>query len=526
MDLLRLHGLVDTLLPGEWKSADVEISCLAIVSTRDGVRLDGPLSCPLLSAEAALQHAYYSRPSDAYTVTLHEVALLANPCGAMLRRTSRAQGGVAPVVLDMGGALFYQYWSVDREADDIAVQLDGDQPQHLSAKDWLTLHGVACDAENIPCLLVPISIFRLMAIRKWTHLLCLARWHAKFRRAGLPLPFGDWPGEDWAARVSKAQMQIFDVPSLSADSLMEIGVQMRGWMPRLLAALPADAHNDFKRDMGHLLERVDAWCIDLDSFRGSTVTRVRHQTEKLIECIRLSRALKGGGAKLEFAVQRALQILLPDPRSRAIIFSDIQRPVLHLPSQSTLQRLELSMDVAFMLMRADLAKDSSRRFRRWMWCDASPQQRFDWIHTVYDEMEETHLVPTMIAVWGLSAYSNRLPVGDKYLQEFLLETPPPRDWADLHAPLKNIRRHSCIPVAVTSGHRGVAHKAAAVVHAFVMELPSASATSLRKFCDTFRSFTSDMGTELSFPDFHVDGFDHLVPEWARQCDLQEVFLSV
>ena len=94
----------------------------------------------------------------------------------------------------------------------------------------------------------------------------------------------------------------------------------------------------------------------------------------------------------------------------------------------------------------------------------------------------------------------------------------PDRWRDLHEGLKAVKHHICIPTGLSSGQRSIPHKAAAMVHALAMELSSTD--QMYAMLRSFKSYTSDMGTELSLPDFRVQRADSLLPEWLLSSELQ------
>jgi len=75
--------------------------------------------------------------------------------------------------------------------------------------------------------------------------------------------------------------------------------------------------------------------------------------------------------------------------------------------------------------------------------------------------------------------------------------------------------HTHPPGGVTSGKREVAHKASVLAYSYALELPRIR--DLPDFFATFRSHTSDMGLELSLPDFSVGhkGPAALLPYWMK-----------
>ena len=123
---------------------------------------------------------------------------------------------------------------------------------------------------------------------------------------------------------------------------------------------------------------------------------VRHSSRKLIECLRLSRVLKAGAYKLEFAMQRAVNVLHPNIPPVKL--------TTELPSTSALHRYELSLDVAIMRNRAD---EWQGRIR-FMWMDASPQKKINWIWAEFYDIRLDVLLDVFVAVVEMSTFTRSL----------------------------------------------------------------------------------------------------------------------
>ncbi len=68
------------------------------------------------------------------------------------------------------------------------------------------------------------------------------------------------------------------------------------------------------------------------------------------------------------------------------------------------------------------------------------------------------------------------------------------------------------PAAMGSGHRGVSHKCGLLSYGWGL-LVGPPVTGLRRFSQSYVSHTSDMGAELSIPDFSCTDPVRLLPEW-------------
>ena len=79
----------------------------------------------------------------------------------------------------------------------------------------------------------------------------------------------------------------------------------------------------------------------------------------------------------------------------------------------------------------------------------------------------------------------------------------------------SIHEHMHPPAALGSGHRSLADKAASEVYKWQTQSPSIAELSARSA--SYVAHCSDIGVELSLPDFELSGsVDHLLPEWLRE----------
>ena len=147
--------------------------------------------------------------------------------------------------------------------------------------------------------------------------------------------------------------------------------------------------------------RLRLWDVTLAEEAGEcksamTSEHVKFTSMSLLESLRLCRTLKGGGRRLGFAVERAAKIL--SPNAKTVNVSQL------VPSYATMQRAELSLDVAIMLERSNTWEGHIR----YMWMDASPQKNFDWIWAEFEEIRVDVLLEVFDAVVSMSAYVGSL----------------------------------------------------------------------------------------------------------------------
>ena len=202
------------------------------------------------------------------------------------------------------------------------------------------------------------------------------------------------------------------------------------------------------------------------------------------------------------------------------------------PSAPTLQRNELALDVAMMLVKQDEfsqreAGEAPNTFR-YGWADSSPQGHHDWLWMQHHAVAVDDLVPTWRAVCELVPLVQcEAARHDAMLQQHReadgdveIEFVAPLDsrvkeerpsWVPyLKQIAAGIQEHIHPPVDLTSGYSGVAHKASAIAWALSLEVPSLA--HLRQYSKSFLSFTTDLGTESGLTEFRGRVGD-VLPAW-------------
>ena len=254
------------------------------------------------------------------------------------------------------------------------------------------------DFDSIPCLNAPSAICELILRGRWKDLISLARWEHWYCRAQLLRPFGDWPDPAWMA-VDPTDLftNVRERPS------METVVELRDVVRQAAGKLTDDDRDACLDLLSTVVERLNVWEQTLAEESGelrSTVKGSKHvmfSSMSLLESLRLCRRLKSGGRRLGFAVERAAKILSPYAEHDV----NVSRLV---PSYATMQRAELSLDVAIMLERSNTWEGHIR----YMWMDASPQNNFDWIWAEFEEIRVDVLLEVFDAVVSMSAYVGSL----------------------------------------------------------------------------------------------------------------------
>jgi hypothetical protein len=239
----------------------------------------------------------------------------------------------------------------------------------------------------------------------------------------------------------------------------------------------------------------------------------------MFSAVRLSMGLKGGAAKLLHALQVSLQLVVPPVLFGALsqaLSSSEKAP----PGPAAVQRAELSLDVGYMLHKRSRTTKSVARF---MWTDSSPVANHDWIWCQYTEVKSENLVRVCQAINDLTLAVHQWHDDQGFAQqdegfdvnEVMFPHP---DWRDWLATIGScVAEHICPPTALASGHRGVAHKCRAILHQWHLETPEG--ISLDDFADSFYCACSDMGVEMSIPDFRAAKVSELLPPWAFKSDL-------
>ena len=144
-----------------------------------------------------------------------------------------------------------------------------------------------------------------------------------------------------------------DLPPMSAETLTEIADDLRMWLPAIL-----DKHRA-TRSLKQAITSLDCWSQSIDAANGEIMCdrlagmqKFRHSSEQLLQCVRLVVMLKGGAPKLADAIDRAVQIAVPDfmARSlgRSLTDNSKQKSVA---SATTVRRAMLVLDIAMLLLR-------------------------------------------------------------------------------------------------------------------------------------------------------------------------------
>eukprot|EP00971_Amphidinium_carterae_P344574 6485047-Amphidinium_carterae.2 len=166
--------------------------------------------------------------------------------------------------------------------------------------------------------------------------------------------------------------------------------------------------------------------------------------------------------------------------------------------------------MALVLYRA--AEQQSEAFARYAFSDSSPLFGKDWCMNTYIQVRKSK----SIALWQAACLLERASTGaaDQHLE----------NESEIKAAhellLQEVQYCVLTPANVELGHVDVVHKASALCFALAMESPSRK--HLLSMLASFRSLTTDMGTELSVSSLNAVLGD-LLPPWWRPTEQAPAF---
>jgi hypothetical protein len=400
-------------------------------------------------------------------------------------------------------------------------------------------------------LLLPEPIVLLLSAGAWDTFILLTRWHRHLkvevdhrRVKNIPGPIGDWPEPNSAAFINIGQHRA------AADSTNNDGMVMSSESCRVLAQgisllfheLP-DESKDSRREQVHQMHTtLTTWQRSLE--HGSKDSKQHekyiHSSRMLLQALKASSLLRGGAVKLVEAVARSLAMVLPEVMQGSFLkfvseAGDEMMPIdvslelkEFIPSASLVRRHELSLDIAIILLTRTL-KEKHPFGEKFGMADSSPMASFDWIWSQYTEIQKLEIIPTFEAViklkLSIESYVARCreskDEGDEMLTPAELRTVLPewKPWLDQIK--RSLVKHVNIPVAMASGHSSLADKVAC--ETYKLHLATPPANLLADEMATWRSNTSDMGTELGMATFKVNHNDveKLLPNWVERRSLPD-----
>ena len=310
--------------------------------------------------------------------------------------------------------LFVAHWGSDPQGGAALRRLEGPAGTRVTAEDVLRAAALEISAAEIPVMILPWPLAFLINKRAWSSVLIRIHWHSSLRQHRHRRPEGPllgWPPADsevWRPQrpaSADADADAQAIPPLTGESLDKLARIVRSWGPSLLAQEPPPT--TVEADMSFVLTTLDRWSFSWRQAMGMLngpggVSRFRHTSHKVLDCIRLSAHLTGGSSSLVDVVAQSLASVLPEFLREAFI-KNVTKPSSNrrlLPSASLIRRYELAFDVALMLLSRKRASSVSSCIRVG-WSDSSPLAGYDWIWSQYHEVDKSHLLATFRAISSL-----------------------------------------------------------------------------------------------------------------------------
>ena len=501
---LRDAAAESTLQPPQRSSASgLAIRCLCIVDSSNQAYQSS--AHYVWSPQIRLQHALYQLPTHGFSLAVAKTFTCAEPVPSLHRRSRNAIGGVAKVsVSERIGSLYVPHWDGSIEPGTIRVT-STTTSECCDVGEVLRCEflGRNLAIDEVPALLLPRPIFELVIKSAWTDLFCLGRWLQSLAVVGWPNPFGTWPPERWW-KEAPSDFRPPEVAQVQAGTCHRIAGLLQAWAPTVLADIEDDDERAGEQmDLAEAITSLSSWAHAAETRRGDYLSSMHTNLSSaaLIHTIRLARRLSGGAGQVVDVAERVI-CLLAGSDAASLYAGDLAS----IGSPSTLTRHEFTLDLAIMMCEGLRIRSLNQAVVRWAWTDSSPQQSKDWIWHQSLEIALGDIVGTFGPVLEVTTAAEQL--GDEEAEAAL--ACPPVEWQPLLNIMKtNLRLHITPPTAVGVGHRGLAHKAAALVHSHYMELQDRDLLS-KSMC-TFISHTSDMGVELGLPDLMVTSAGSLLP---------------
>ena len=290
-------------------------------------------------------------------------------------------------------------------------------------------------------------------------------------------PIENWPLQDSSSSGNMGRDDTHQQginASLEPANIAGVAAELRRWAPAILDAQQPDDRGGERLAIEDCLKKLDTWCCSLleaqgQLFQQGRATKMRHDSKRLLECIRFSRCLSGGPDQLIQAIQRALALALPPTMSGILLKSFDSNAHILVPSPSLMRHYEIAIDIAFVLLQRRVCAADVVRYR---WSDSSPLAGFDWLWTQHHEIRRSKLVETFNALVSLENAMNDCITEVAESMDLDIECDGPmlrafqaqESWSEwLRAIRTNIVEHIHPPAALGSGHLSVADKVKAIV---------------------------------------------------------------
>ncbi len=453
-----------------------------------GTLWNGPLTP--WSDGALLQHRFLGEPLDAYTVVVTERHQFKNSQAIFSRvaengRERRLQVSRGNMVsTPVAEEALWQQLLRDR----------GGRTPHSGGSGRTPHSGGRTPQRPTKAVLVARPFAEPLLSGVWDGFVWLARWPALWESYP-PRTF-----RESAPRVGERT----DNSAVSSCTLERWAQQLRSWVPAAVEAHGAQA----RKDLEHMVR-------GLQSLGGAALQRELRESGVLS-----SRGTRWTSEEVAVAFAVSLQTRSAEGVRECVqvLSRGLMAPELagEAPSGPTIRKMYLPMDTAFMLLQRTRAP---RVCARYVWADSSPQGGRDWLLSRSTEVESdgAPLLELMAAANTLARAVQGADAGRT------AEAPTLQERQECVRLLRSsLHEHTHPPAAMGLRQTNAAHKTAAFLHSLSLEVPP---EHMLRALRNVVSFTADMGTEMSIPNFH-SRWKALMPAWRQQCVLRSDVAAV
>ena len=365
---------------------------------------------------------------------------------------------------------------------------------HVSARAAMESWGLRHDIDlySLPAHSIVHPIAELLCRDAWSSLLWRAEWApAKFCNFDPAYPPDGWLQQCKSRRGSVMAPELAD---LRSARFKQLAADLRVWAPSIIASF--DEEEDAAGARLALQDHV-GWLAACSRISEPPPGNRASADPAAVWNSLLLRSYLRDNDQMAGAVSASVGIILGGKLTQAAC-AEFQAP--SIPSSSSLQRADVSADVALMLVGRALESEQGP-YCRYCMADSSPQCGRDWLLSLQYRIREAHLVETFRAARALAATAGGAAVRPD--AESLENT--------LH---RNISMHVHPPAALGSGKTSLEDKSAAFV--FGMFLESDGQQDFKNRLSSIVSLTTDLGTEHGISSFCAMSSTDLLPPWLRR----------
>ena len=215
---------------------------------------------------------------------------------------------------------------------------------------------------------MPFPVACLLLTDFWDDVVLLVRWHASLtlkasrRTRRLPGPLPEWPphtSPTWADSGRHEHHGDFEPSRFDAETLSTMQMMIRRWSSMALASLQPGSREYIaeKATAEDILLTMRSWYSSLLALNRDLAcdqaNHHRYGSAALLESLRLCAFLKGGAGSLHEVALRCICMGVPEFCSESLLEGLRQQDQSRVPSASLLQRYELSLDIALLLVLRD-----------------------------------------------------------------------------------------------------------------------------------------------------------------------------